>query len=77
LYFVFQNSINGSGDTMPPMLITLLNFWLLQIPLAYLLPKFTDMGAYGVRWAIVAGWVAGAAAYAIYFKVGGWKQKRV
>ena len=26
LYFVLQNAINGSGDTLPPMLITLLIF---------------------------------------------------
>jgi len=77
LYFVFQNAINGSGDTMPPMLVTLLNFWALQIPLAYFLPKITGLEVYGVRWAIVAGWVAGAAAYAIYFKAGRWKRKRV
>jgi putative MATE family efflux protein len=77
LYFVLQNSISGSGDTLPPMLVTLLNFWALQIPLALLLPRFADLGVYGVRWAIVGGWVAGAAAYAIYFRLGRWKRKRV
>jgi putative MATE family efflux protein len=77
LYFVLQNAINGSGDTLPPMLVTMLNFWLVQVPLAFALPKYTDLGAYGVRWAIVAGWVAGAVAYAIYFKIGRWKRKRV
>ncbi|UCD08843.1 MAG: MATE family efflux transporter [Dehalococcoidales bacterium] len=77
LYFVLQNAINGSGDTLPPMLITLLNFWLVQVPLAFVLPKYTGLEANGVRWAIVAGWVAGAIAYAIYFKVGRWKRKRI
>ena len=77
LYFVMQNSISGAGDTMPPMLVTLLNFWLVQIPLAFLLPKYTGLGVYGVRWAIVAGWVMGAIAYSIYFKLGRWKLKRV
>ncbi|HEY94408.1 MAG TPA: MATE family efflux transporter [Dehalococcoidia bacterium] len=77
LYFVLQNAINGSGDTLPPMLITLLNFWLVQVPLAFALPKYTSLEANGVRWAIVAGWVAGAIAYAIYFRIGRWKKKRV
>lgn len=77
LYFVLQNAINGSGDTLPPMLITLLNFWLVQVPLAFALPKYTSLEANGVRWAIVAGWVAGAIAYAIYFKTGRWKRKKV
>lgn len=77
LYFVFQNSINGSGDTLPPMLVSLLNFWLVQIPLAFLLPKYTSLDVFGVRWAIVAGWVIGAAAFAIYFRLGRWKRKQV
>jgi len=76
-YFVIQNSISGAGDTLPPMLVTLLNFWLVQIPLAFLLPRYTNLGVYGVRWAIVAGWLAGAVAFTIYFRIGRWKQKKV
>jgi len=76
-YFVLQHSISGAGDTMPPMLITLLNFWLVQIPLAFLLPRFTNLGVYGVRWAMVAGAISGAIAYLVYFKVGWWKRKKV
>ena len=77
IYFVLQQCISGTGDTMPPMLIAMLNFWLVQISLAYLLPKYTDLGVLGVRWAIVAGMFAGAIAYAIYFRLGRWKSKRL
>lgn len=77
LYFVLQNSISGAGDTMPPMLITLLNFWLVQISLAYFLPRYTDLDVYGVRWAMVAGTIVGAIAYTVYFKLGRWKRKKV
>ena len=62
---------------MPPMLITLLNFWLVQISLAYFLPRFTDLGVYGVRWAIVSGTIVGALAYATYFKIGRWQRKKL
>jgi len=77
VYYVLQNTMSGAGDTLPPMLVTLLNFWLIQIPLAYLLPKYTDLGVLGVRWAIVAGMVVGSIAYVIYFKMGRWKHKTV
>ena len=77
LYFVMQNAIAGSGDTMPPMLISLLNFWMVQIPLAFFLSRHTSLEVLGVRWAIVAGWIVGAAAYAIYFWKGRWKRKKV
>ncbi|MFC2015126.1 MATE family efflux transporter [Chloroflexota bacterium] len=77
VYFVLQQFISGTGDTLPPMLIAMLNFWLVQISLAYLIPKYTNLGVLGVRWAIVAGMIVGAIAYAIYFRIGRWKRKRV
>jgi len=77
LVAVLQMSISGSGDTVPPMLISLLMIWVLQIPLAFFLPRIGNVGMYGVRWAIVAGNVAGAVAYTIYFKLGRWKHKKV
>ncbi len=77
IYYILQNTIAGAGDTMPPMLVTLLNFWLVQIPLAFILPKYTDLGVLGVRWAIVAGMVVGVIAYVTYFRMGRWKRKRV
>jgi len=77
IYHVLGYCISGAGDTLPPLLITLLNFWLVQIPLAYFLPKVTNLGVYGVRWAIVAGLVTGAVTYIIYFRLGRWKYKKV
>jgi len=62
---------------MPAMLISLMMIWIVQVPLAYLLPRWTDFGVYGVRWALVIGIFAGAVAYIIYFQIGRWKQKRV
>ncbi len=77
LSFVLSQTISGAGDTLPPMLITLLNFWLIQIPLAFFLPRVTNLGVYGVRWAIVTGILVGAVAYITYFRLGRWKHKRV
>jgi Na+-driven multidrug efflux pump len=75
--YIMQNCISGSGDTMPPMIISMVTLWIVQLPLAYLLSRFTGLGMYGVRWAIVAGFVVGAIAYMIYFWQGRWKRKKV
>ena len=75
--FVLQNSIDGADDTLTPMLITMLNFWMLQVPLAFLLPRFTNLDVYGVRWAVAIGIIAGAVAYVIYFRLGRWKRKKI
>ncbi len=77
LVSVLQSSIAGAGDTVPNMVISLGMIWLIQLPLAFLLPHFTGLGVYGVRWAIVASTVAGTIAYVAYFKLGKWKVKRV
>jgi putative MATE family efflux protein len=74
---VFQQCVNGAGDTMVPMIVMVVNMWLMQIPLAYFLPRITGLGVYGVRWGIVAGTVAAAIIYTIYFRSGRWQTKRV
>jgi putative MATE family efflux protein len=74
---VFQQCLNGVGDTVIPLLIMVLNMWLLQVVLAFFLPRVTSLGVYGVRWAIVVGTASAAIAYTIYFRMGKWKHKVV
>jgi len=74
---VLQQCISGSGDTIPPMLVSIATMWLVQLPLAYFLSRFTNLEVYGVRWAIVVGMVVGAIAYTVYFRLGRWKRKVV
>lgn len=69
-----QQCISGAGDTLIPMAVTLLNMWLIQLPLAYFLPKIDTLGVYGVRWAMVAGTATATIAYVIYFIMGRWKR---
>jgi len=69
--------INGVGDTLPPMLISLVGMWVIQLPLAYFLSNSTDLGIYGVRWAIVIGVALRAVTYITYFRIGRWKRKVV
>ncbi len=74
---VLMNCLNGVGDTMIPMLTALIGLWLVQMPLAYFMPRITNLGVYGVRWAIITSEVLMAVTYAIYFKMGRWQRKRV
>ncbi|MFC1949287.1 MATE family efflux transporter [Chloroflexota bacterium] len=74
---VLMNCLNGVGDTMIPMLTTLISMWGVQVPAAYLLTRFTNLGMFGVRWGLVSGIVIRAAIFTVYFKVGRWKRKRV
>ena len=72
----FQFCVSGAGDTVPPMLMSLFMTWAVQLPMAYVLPKYTDLGVYGVRWAIVISLAVAAVANVTYFRTGRWKRKR-
>ena len=74
---VVSDCLNGVGDTLTVMIITLITMWGVQMPLAYLLPRVTNLGVYGIRWALVTGMVVRAITYIIYFKTGRWKRKQV
>jgi putative MATE family efflux protein len=74
---VFMMSLNGAGDTMPTMIFSVAMVWLVALPLAYYLPKITDLGVYGVRWGMASGMVFAGIIYPIYFMLGRWKRKKV
>ena len=74
---VLTECLNGVGDTMIPMLATLVTMWGVQLPMAYFLSRLTNLGVYGVRWSMVIALAMRAVTYVIYFWLGRWKRKRV
>lgn len=74
---VMAQSFNGAGDTKTPTYINLFGFWLLQIPLAYLLAIVLKWGPTGVFWAIVIAESAIAVAAIVIFRKGNWKKVKV
>jgi len=77
LVVVLSMCIEGTGDTVPSMIITLTTMWLIQIPLAYFVTNHTEIGVYGVPWSIACALIARAIFFAIYFRIGRWKHKKV
>ena len=75
--YILQHCIAGAGDTLPAMVVSIAMIWMVQLPLAFLLPKVANLDVYGVRWAIVGGTFAGAIFYITYFVLGRWKAKKV
>jgi putative MATE family efflux protein len=75
--FVLMNCLQGAGDTLPTMVISIITTWVITLPLAYFLPKYTDWGVIGIRWAMTASTIVGAISNVIYFRTGKWKTRRV
>lgn len=74
---VMPQAFNGAGDTMTPTKINFFCFWLLEIPLAYLLALKLGAKQNGVYWSIVvAETLAGVIGIAL-FRGGKWKMKTV
>ncbi|MCG3168061.1 MAG: putative FMN/FAD exporter YeeO [Bacteroidia bacterium] len=70
---VLMQAFNGAGDTKTSTYISLVGFWLFQIPLAYTLSVYLKMGPLGVFIAIPVAEVFIAFAYWWYFRKGRWK----
>jgi putative MATE family efflux protein len=74
---VFMQCLMGVGDTVPPMALNLIMMWAVQLPLAFLLPRVTNLGMYAIPWSMVVGMYFGAIFFTIYFRLGRWKRKQV
>ena len=69
---VAQNSFQMAGDTLAPMLVTLSTLWGVEIPLAYMLSQFTELGQFGIAWAVVVAMILRPIIYVPYFYWGRW-----
>ena len=74
---VLGQSFNGAGDAWTPTVINLFVFWLWEIPLAYVLSVWLNMGPEGVFVAITIAFSTLAVVSAIVFRRGRWKKRVV
>lgn len=70
---VAVQSFNGAGDTRTPTWLHFWFFWMLQVPLAWVLGVKLEFGFGGILWAIPASEASFAVAAMILFKRGRWK----
>jgi Na+-driven multidrug efflux pump len=74
---VMIQALNGAGDTGTPTWINFIGFWLFQIPLAFILTKWMNLGTTGSFISIPVAETAIAIAAFILFKKGRWKSVKV
>ncbi|MDT0603582.1 MATE family efflux transporter [Thalassotalea castellviae] len=77
LGMILVQAFNGAGDTMTPTKINFICYWLIQIPVAYGLAKWFDLGPIGVFLAITIAQSIFALIGWLSFRKGQWKLKTV
>ena len=73
---VSTQAFNGAGDTMTPTKINLVSFWLIQIPLCYVLAVEMNREHAGVFWGVFVSETA-VGLFTWLFTRGGWKLRHV
>lgn len=74
---VMIQAINGSGDTATPIWLNFIAFWIIEIPLAWVLTNVADLGVHGVCYAIITAETMLALMAMYIFRRGKWKLKEV
>ncbi|MEM7161857.1 MAG: MATE family efflux transporter [Bacteroidota bacterium] len=76
-WMVSVQAFNGAGDTITPTWINFIFFWLIQLPLAYLMAIFFNWSYSGVFWAVLISETAIGIFTLYLFSRGKWKNYKV
>lgn len=73
--FVLNGALRGAGETLVPMIGSLISMWLARVPAAYILAHF--FGGANLYFSYPIGWVIGLVIAASYYLKGPWKEKAI
>jgi len=74
---VLGRALQGAGDSLTPMILTLVSLWGIQVPLAIILSRVIEPSTHGIWWAIAIAVTIHGLLVAFFFQRGRWKQRMV
>ncbi len=74
LIFVSMGVVNGAGQTVIPMIFTLISLWAVRVPVAWYLSQHTALKSSGIWIAMAAGFAVTAVVGYLYYLSGRWRK---
>ncbi len=74
---VIVQAFNGAGDSRTPTILNFFCYWLFQVPLAWVLSSYFELGALGAFWAIAIAESVIAVVAILLFRRGTWKAVKI
>lgn len=74
---VLTGTLQGSGNTMLSMTLSIATSWVINFPLAYILSKHTSLGINGLWWSFPISNILGAIIIYVVYRNGSWKSKKI
>ena len=72
-----MGAFRGSGNMIVTMVLALISQWGLQLPLAFVLSRYTSLGVNGLWWAFPISNIIIAGIVIVWYRKGSWKKKRI
>jgi len=77
LQFALMGVLRAAGEMIAAMTISLVSQWVLQIPLAFVLAKYTSLGVDGIWWSTPSANVFTTVIAWLWFRRGTWKTRKL
>jgi Na+-driven multidrug efflux pump len=74
---VLGRALQGAGDTMAPMVTTIIGLWGVQVPLAILLAHLVTPPTLGIWWSVGVALTVNGLMVTAWFRAGRWAHKKV
>ena len=77
IYMVYSGGLRGAGDTISPMIITIVGTLCFHVPISYLFGITLGWGLAGVWFGSALDWICRAVAIYVLYRRGRWKRVKV
>lgn len=77
IYMVYAGGLRGAGDTISPMLVTIVGTLCFHLPVAYIFGIVLEWGLAGIWFGAALDWILRAVAVYILFRKGRWRTIKI